>query len=85
VQYENKENMEEDECKKDLSRRRKKLVHSEHIYNIWTEELTHTNMRMKNRKKMAVFSVAAPCNLVEICQRFRGRFCLHHQGDDSSS
>jgi hypothetical protein len=30
---------------------------------------------------MAVFWVVAPCSLVEVCQRFRGRCCLHHQGD----
>jgi hypothetical protein len=29
---------------------------------------------------MAVFWVVAPCSLVEIYQRFRGRGCLHHQG-----
>jgi hypothetical protein len=30
--------------------------------------------------KMAVFWVVAPCNLVEIYQRFRCPRCLHHQG-----
>jgi hypothetical protein len=34
--------------------------------------------------KMAVFWVVAPCNLVEVYQRFRGPCCLHHQGDESS-
>jgi hypothetical protein len=29
---------------------------------------------------MAVFSVVAPCSLLEACQRFRGPCCLHHQG-----
>jgi hypothetical protein len=33
--------------------------------------------------KMAVFWVVAPCSLVEVRQRFRGLYCLHHQGDDS--
>jgi hypothetical protein len=32
--------------------------------------------------KMAVFSVVAPCSLVEVYQRFSGPCCLHHQGDD---
>jgi hypothetical protein len=32
--------------------------------------------------KMAVFWVVAPCNLVEVYQRFRGPCCLHHQGDE---
>jgi hypothetical protein len=30
---------------------------------------------------MAVFWVVAPCSLVEVYQRFRGAFCLHHPGD----
>jgi hypothetical protein len=34
------------------------------------------------RKKMAVFWVLAPCSLVEVYQRFRGPYCLRHQGDD---
>jgi hypothetical protein len=25
--------------------------------------------------------VVAPCSMVEVCQRFRGPCCLHHQGD----
>jgi hypothetical protein len=33
-------------------------------------------------KKMAVFWVVAPCNLVEIYQRFRRSCCLHHQGNE---
>jgi hypothetical protein len=34
--------------------------------------------------KMAVLWVVAPCSPVEVYQRFRGPFCLHHQGDASS-
>jgi hypothetical protein len=30
---------------------------------------------------MDVFWVVAPCNLVEVHQRFGGHCCLHHQGD----
>jgi hypothetical protein len=30
---------------------------------------------------MAIFWVVAPCRLVEVYQRFRGTFCLHHQDD----
>jgi hypothetical protein len=30
--------------------------------------------------KMAVFLDVAPCSLVEIDRRFRGAYCLHHQG-----
>jgi hypothetical protein len=32
--------------------------------------------------KMAVFWVVAPCNLVQVYQRFGGACCLHHQGPD---
>jgi hypothetical protein len=32
--------------------------------------------------KMIVLWVVAPCSLVEIYQRFRGPYCLHHQGDE---
>jgi hypothetical protein len=32
--------------------------------------------------KMAVFCVVAPCNLVEVYQRFRGTCCLHRRPDD---
>jgi hypothetical protein len=32
--------------------------------------------------KMAVFWVVATCSLVEVYRRFRGAFCLHHQGDE---
>jgi hypothetical protein len=31
---------------------------------------------------MAVFWVVAPCCLVEVYRRFRGTFCLYHQGDE---
>jgi hypothetical protein len=27
----------------------------------------------------------APCSLVEADQRFRGTYCLHHQGDNGGS
>jgi hypothetical protein len=30
--------------------------------------------------KMAVFWVAVPCSLVEVCRRFRSACCLHQQG-----
>jgi hypothetical protein len=32
--------------------------------------------------KMAVCWDTAPCSLIEIDQRFRGAYCLHHQGDE---
>jgi hypothetical protein len=33
---------------------------------------------------MAVFWVVAPCSLVDVYRRFRGVYCLHHQGDYST-
>jgi hypothetical protein len=32
---------------------------------------------------MTVFWDIAPCCLVEVYRRFRGAYCLHHQGDES--
>jgi hypothetical protein len=40
--------------------------------------LTAANM------KMTVFWDVAPCSLVEVYRRFRGTYCLNHQGDDRS-
>jgi hypothetical protein len=34
--------------------------------------------------KMAVFWVVAPCGLVWVYRRFRGPYCLHHHGNESS-
>jgi hypothetical protein len=34
--------------------------------------------------KTAVFWVVAPCSVVEVYQRFRDAYCLHHQGDDGA-
>jgi hypothetical protein len=34
--------------------------------------------------KMTTFWDKAPCSLAEVDQRFRGEYCLHHQGDDGS-
>jgi hypothetical protein len=32
--------------------------------------------------KNTIFWDAAPCRLVEIYRRFRGAYCLHHQGEE---
>jgi hypothetical protein len=32
--------------------------------------------------KFTVFWDVAPCSHVEVDRRFRGAYCLHHQGDD---
>jgi len=36
---------------------------------------------MAARMKAAVFWKIAPCSFVEVYQRFRDAYCLHHQGD----
>jgi hypothetical protein len=36
---------------------------------------------MVDSKKMTAFWIVAPCSFVEIYRRFRGDYCLHHQGD----
>jgi hypothetical protein len=33
-------------------------------------------------RKMTAFWDIVLCNLVGVGQRFRGAYCLHHQGDD---
>jgi hypothetical protein len=44
----------------------------------WFEGLTAVNM------KMAVFWVVVPCRLVWVYRHFRGLYCLHPQGDQST-
>jgi hypothetical protein len=41
--------------------------------------LTATSM------KMTVFWDVVPYSLIEIYRRFRGAYCLHHQGDDEAT
>jgi hypothetical protein len=38
----------------------------------------------KPMAKMTPFWDAAPCSLVEVDRRFRGAYCLHHSGDDTT-
>jgi hypothetical protein len=47
---------------------------------VWVrfQVLTATSM------KMSVFWDVAPCILVDTGRRFRGAYCLHHQGNDTS-
>jgi hypothetical protein len=33
--------------------------------------------------KMIAFTEIALCSLVEVDRRFRGAYCLHHQGDET--
>jgi hypothetical protein len=46
-----------------------------YFYIVGFEVLTAVSM------KIAVFWVVAPCSLVEVYQRLRGPWCLHHKGD----
>jgi hypothetical protein len=43
-----------------------------------------THLEMRNMRKILKFRVfwdVAPCSLIGVDQRFRGVYCLHHQGD----
>jgi hypothetical protein len=37
---------------------------------------------MAANMKMTAFWDIVPCSLVEVDRRFRGAYCLHHQGDE---
>jgi hypothetical protein len=41
----------------------------------------HLLCKVRLVMKMAVFWVVSPCSLVDVFRRFRGSYCLHHQGD----
>jgi hypothetical protein len=47
-------------------------------------EYTGRNVEINTVRKRTLFWDVAPYRLVEI-QHFRGTYCFHHQGDDSSS
>jgi hypothetical protein len=54
------------------------LLLENNLYFVGFEVLTAVST------KMVVFWVATPCSLVEVYQRFRGPYCLHHQLPDDS-
>jgi hypothetical protein len=54
-----------------------KVFHQVTTYLVRFQVLTAASM------KMTVFWHVA-CSLVEVYRRFRGAFCLHYQGDESS-
>jgi hypothetical protein len=41
-----------------------------------------TSKKTQHFTKMTAFRDIAPCSLVGVHRRFRGVYCLHHQGDD---
>jgi hypothetical protein len=43
-----------------------------------------TTQRTNIDMKMTAFWDVAPCSLIEVYGRFRGAYCLHHQGDETS-
>jgi hypothetical protein len=43
------------------------------------------SVKFSQTMKMEVFWVVAPCGQVWVYQRFRGLYCLHHQGDESQT
>jgi hypothetical protein len=42
-------------------------------------------MRIQVLTVTSVFWYVAPCDLAEVCRRFRGAYGLHHQGDSVTS
>jgi hypothetical protein len=51
-----------------------------HVFKSW--ELVWSEVLKAVSTKMAVCWVVAPCRLVRVYRRFRGPYCLHHQGDE---
>jgi hypothetical protein len=49
--------------------------------NILLVILFHEILKLFLPVKMTVLWDIAPCSLVEVYRRFRGAYCLHHQGD----
>jgi hypothetical protein len=39
-------------------------------------------VKLNANKKITAYWNIAPCSLVEVDRRFRGAYCLHHQGDE---
>jgi hypothetical protein len=51
-------------------------------YEISTEfKLSEISDSRGGEYEETVYWDAAPCSLVEVYRRFRGTFCLHHQGN----
>jgi hypothetical protein len=50
-----------------------------HVFFVRFRALVATNM------KMTAFWDVALCSFVDVDRRFRGAYCLHHQGDDGGS
>jgi hypothetical protein len=46
-----------------------------------TMYLSESKRKKKYNLKFRVFCDVAPCSHVEVNRRFRGEYCLHHQGD----
>jgi hypothetical protein len=47
---------------------------------LWDVETPLTHVYVQ---KMIISWDVAPCSRLEIDRRFRGAYCLHHQGDES--
>jgi hypothetical protein len=56
---------------------------------LWANWLTRLDVCLgaltAGTMKMAVFRVVAQCRLVQVYRRFRGPYCLHHQGPSYQS
>jgi hypothetical protein len=74
--------------KRDYETQRKKIIWLQGVewihLTLWLRIGTRGGLLWTwKRRKISVFWVVAPCNLVEVYQRFGGSCCLHHPGDES--
>jgi hypothetical protein len=50
--------------------------------NAHVNRVSPANSLKKGKRWLSVFWVVTPYSLVEVYQRFRGAYCLHHRPDD---
>jgi hypothetical protein len=72
----------------DLSRQNRVLISrtlrllvQNNFSTIYWETLCRLNPEILSLLKMTTFWSIDPCGLVEVDRRFRGNYCLYHQGD----
>jgi hypothetical protein len=55
-------------------------------YSTHVDLTTRTSaLKLQEVVKISIFWDVAPCSIVEVDRRFRGAYCLHHQGDEAGS
>jgi hypothetical protein len=61
-------------------RRHLAMLTASHLIGLFNYQ---TEYQLPMYSKITVFWVVAPCRLVRVYRRFRGLYCLHHQGDST--